>query len=174
MSTDRLTDQQLDDIEARHAAATAGPWGVYQFGGDSLIEVAADLKDTGTGYTARRTVARFDEEPLDNDPTHREWTAEEDWAQVQADAEFIAHAPEDVRALVAEVRRLQAQRRFLMRALAKRDAASGNADRAVREFLAPGPAEDPDDDETDELDDEIPNPPYDPPVGTTWREWHGG
>jgi hypothetical protein len=103
-----LTDQQLADIEARANAATAGPWGVYQYGGDSLIEIAADLEDTGCGYKARRTVARLEDEPLDNDPTHREWTAEEDWAQVQADAAFIAHAPEDVRALAAEVRHLRA------------------------------------------------------------------
>ncbi|MFJ4624272.1 hypothetical protein [Streptomyces sp. NPDC088812] len=104
-----LTPQQLDEIEARRKAATAGPWGVYVYGGDSLIEIAADLEETGCGYSARRTIARFDEEPLDNDPTHREWTAEEDWAQVQADAAFIAHAPTDVNALLAEVRRLTAE-----------------------------------------------------------------
>ncbi|MET9813198.1 hypothetical protein [Streptomyces sp. NPDC006355] len=93
---------------------------------------------------------------------------------ITAEHDGIKVDPAVVTVLVDEVRRLQTQRRFLMRALAKRDAASGNADRAVREFLAPGPAEDPDDDESDELDDEIPNPPYDPPVGTTWRQWHGG
>jgi hypothetical protein len=103
-----LTEQQLTDIEARANAATHGPWGVYTFGGDSLIEIAADLEDTGCGYRARRTIARFEDEPLDNDPAHREWTAEEDWAQVQADAEFVAHAPEDVRALLAEIHRLRA------------------------------------------------------------------
>jgi hypothetical protein len=104
-----LTTQQLDDIEARANAATPGPWGVYTFGGDSLIEIAADLEDTGCGYRARRTIARFEEEPLDNDPAHREWTAEEDWAQVQADAVFVARAPEDVPALLAEIRRLRAE-----------------------------------------------------------------
>lgn len=105
-----LTEQQLHEIEASAAAATPGPWGAYQYGGDSLIEVAADLQDTGTGYRARRTVARFDEEPLDNDPTHREWTADEDWAQVQADAAYIAAMPPEVAtALVAEVRRLRAE-----------------------------------------------------------------
>jgi hypothetical protein len=103
------TDQQLDEYEALAAAATDGPWGVYQYGGDSLIEIAADLEDTGCGYQARRTVCRFDEEPLDNDPAHRDWTGEEDWAQVQADAAYIAAmSPETGRALVAEVRRLRA------------------------------------------------------------------
>lgn len=106
--TTPLTDEQLGQIEARATAATDGPWGVYTFGGDSLIEIAADLEDTGCGYRARRTIARLEDEPLDNDPTHREWTAEEDWAQVQADAAFIAHAPEDVAALLAEIRRLRA------------------------------------------------------------------
>lgn len=108
--TSQPTGQQpdLDAIETRKNAATPGPWGVYTFGGDSLIEIAADLQETGTGYRARREICRLEDEPMDNDPTHREWTAEEDWAQVQADAEFVAHAPEDVRALVAEVRRLRA------------------------------------------------------------------
>ena len=104
-----LTQQQLADIEARANAATDGPWGVYTFGGDSLIEIAADLHETGHGYSARRTIARFDEEPLDNDPAHREWTAEEDWEQVQADAAFVAAARTDVPALLAEVRRLRAE-----------------------------------------------------------------
>ncbi|MBQ1164975.1 hypothetical protein KBZ21_44120, partial [Streptomyces sp. A73] len=48
------------------------------------------------------------EEPLDNDPAHREWTAEEDWDQVQADAAFIAHARQEVPALAADVVRLRA------------------------------------------------------------------
>lgn len=42
----------------------------------------------------------------------------------------------DVPALIAEVRRLQAQRKFLIDQLTKRDAASGAADAAVRAFLA--------------------------------------
>jgi hypothetical protein len=107
MTTTPLTDQQLGDIDTRAQAASKGPWGVYQYGGDSLIEIVADLEDTGCGYRGRREICRFEDEPLDNDPTHREWTAEEDWAQVQADAEFVAHAPEDVRALLEEVRRLR-------------------------------------------------------------------
>ena len=103
-NTGTRADLDLDAIEARAAAATPGPWGVYESGG--VIDIAADLQETGHGYRARRGICRLDEEPMDNDPAHREWTGEEDWAQVQADAAFIAHAPEDVAALVAEVRRL--------------------------------------------------------------------
>jgi hypothetical protein len=105
--TSELTTQQLDEIDARHKAATPGPWGVYEFGGGTAIDIAADLQDTGCGYRARREICRLEDEPLDNDPTHREWTAEEDWAQVQADSVFVAHAREDVPALIAEVRRLR-------------------------------------------------------------------
>lgn len=107
MTQPALTEQQLAEIEARHTAATPGPWGVYEFGGGSAIDIAAALEDTGTGYRARREICRLEDEPLDNDPTHREWTAEEDWAQVRADAAFIAHAPGDVAALLAEIRRLR-------------------------------------------------------------------
>lgn len=132
-----FTDQQLNEITAREKAATPGPWGIYESG--SLIDIAADLEDTGCGYRARREIARLEDEPLDNDPAHRDWTAEEDWAQVQADAAFVSHAREDVPALLAEVRRLRQQRRFLLDQIAKKDAASGAGDRALAEFLGAGP-----------------------------------
>ncbi|AVH59944.1 MULTISPECIES: hypothetical protein [Streptomyces] len=59
-------------------------------------------------------------------------TAEHDGIQVD---------PAVVTRLVDEVRRLQFQCRYLIGQLAKRDAASGRGDRAVREFLTadPGP-----------------------------------
>ena len=105
-----LTDQQLDEYETLANAATPGPWGIYEYGGGNLIDIAADLEETGCGYRARRAIASLEDEPLDNDPTHPEWTAEQDWAQVQADAAYIAAlSPEVARALVAEVRRLRAQ-----------------------------------------------------------------
>ena len=113
MTNQPLTDQQLDDITARAKAATPGPWGVYEYGGGTKLDIAADLQDTGCGYRARREIASLEDEPLDNDPTHREWTAEEDWAQVQADAAFIAvMSPEVAQALVAEIRRLRAELRI--------------------------------------------------------------
>ncbi|MDT0567884.1 hypothetical protein RM704_10450 [Streptomyces sp. DSM 3412] len=100
-----LTDERFTVLESRADAATPGPWGIYESG--SMMDIAADLEETGCGYRARREIARFEEEPLDNDPAHKEWTAEEDWAQVRADAVFIAHARTDVPALISEVRRLR-------------------------------------------------------------------
>ena len=53
-----------------------------------------------------------------------------------------AHPVADAGAgLLAEVRRLQGQRKYLLAQLAKRDAESGRGDTALREFLGEGPAE---------------------------------
>jgi hypothetical protein len=98
---------------------------------------------------------------------------------ILADHDGIKVDPAVVTVLVDEVRRLQCQSRFLLRAIARRDAETGRGDDAVREFLAPAADGHPDTDldepdEPDEPDEEIPNPPYDPPHGTTWLQWHGG
>ena len=54
-------------------------------------------------------------------------------ADSQAEADQLTGT--DVPALAAEIRHLRAQRKHLLGQLAKRDAASGEADRKVREFL---------------------------------------
>ena len=106
-----MTTTRIEEIRAREQAATKGPWGIYEGGkGGSLIDIAADLEETGCGYRARREICRLEDEPLDNDPAHREWTAEEDWSQVQADAQFTAHARDDVKFLLDRVAELEAQR----------------------------------------------------------------
>jgi hypothetical protein len=66
---------RLDDIQARHAAITPGPWRAT---GDDWIE-GADGQDIAQGV--------FDE-------------------QWDADAEFIAHCPDDVRWLLDRVTQL--------------------------------------------------------------------
>jgi len=53
----------------------------------------------------------------------------------------LAAAPQDVDALLATVRQLQGQRKFLLTQLAKRDAETGRGNTALREFLAGEPAE---------------------------------
>jgi hypothetical protein len=72
--TSPLTSQQLDDIDARHKAATPGPWKRSEDYSDILAPDGSQL----ASY----------------------WLA--------GDGEFIAHARQDVPALVAEIRRLQA------------------------------------------------------------------
>ncbi|WP_282790833.1 hypothetical protein [Streptomyces sp. CC224B] len=108
--TDRLSPQREAEIAARENAATPGPWGTYEYGGGSLLEIAADLQETGCGYRARRSIARLEDEPLDNDPAHKEWTEGEDWTQVKSDAAFVAHAREDVPALIAELAAVRTER----------------------------------------------------------------
>lgn len=95
------TEQQLDEIEARHTAATKGPWKRSEDYSDIVAPDGSQL----ASY----------------------WLA--------ADGEFIAHAPDDVRTLLDEVRRLQGQRRYLIEQLARKDARSGEADEKLREFL---------------------------------------
>ncbi|MFI1485706.1 hypothetical protein [Streptomyces sp. NPDC020747] len=63
-------------------------------------------------------------------------------------AETAAHIgdkinPRVVTELVDQIRRLQGQRRYLIDQIAKKDAASGAADRKAQEFLAGGSAEQP-------------------------------
>jgi hypothetical protein len=53
---------------------------------------------------------------------------------LQADADQMTG--EDVPALLAEIRRLKGQRKYLISQLAKRDAESGRGDEALRAFLA--------------------------------------
>jgi hypothetical protein len=104
---ERPTPERLEEIRAREGAATKGPWDLYEGGG--YLDIAADLEDTGCGYRARRQIVSFDDEPLDNDPAHAEWDEEDDRQQILADAAFIAHAREDVPALLAEIDRLKAE-----------------------------------------------------------------
>lgn len=109
MTADRLTPQRETEIAARAEAATPGPWGLYD-DETGLIDVAADLEDTGHGYRCRRYIGQLEADQIDNDPTHRDWTEEQDRAQVAADAAFIAHAREDVDLLRAELAAVRAER----------------------------------------------------------------
>lgn len=72
----------LEEIEARLAAATPGPWAWASAPAEGSSETPAEY--LANALTGAGPHASFD-------------------------AEFIAHAPEDIRALLAEVKRLQAQ-----------------------------------------------------------------
>lgn len=103
-----MSEQQLAEIRSREAATTKGPWGTYD-DGTGRIDIAADLEETGHGYTCRRGIAQTDDDPIDNDPAHMDWDEDTDLAQSEADAQFIAHARTDVPALLAEIDRLRAE-----------------------------------------------------------------
>lgn len=73
-----MTEQELQEIEAREAAATPGPW------------------RRGVGNTAMRVCSAY--------PAKCYFICEGTNA---ADLEFVEHSREDIPALVAEVRRLR-------------------------------------------------------------------
>ncbi|MER7801209.1 hypothetical protein ABTX71_12850 [Streptomyces parvulus] len=110
--TDHLTEQQLTDIENRTNAATKGPWEHHPAYGPNFFANTTGLYLQGVGDLNFGV-----------------------GEQARADEEFVKHAQQDVGALLAEVRRLQTQRKYLIGQLAKRDAESGAGDRAVVEFL---------------------------------------
>lgn len=106
MQHNPITDQQLDDIAAREAAATKGPWGFYD--GDNYADVAADLTMTSrASYSYREKIAQLEDENYWDDPAHEDDDEQRASEQMAANAAFIAHAREDVPLLLAEVRRLR-------------------------------------------------------------------
>lgn len=83
-----MTDEELNAIEARAAAATPGPWWVYDDGRSAGV-VNGDGSTYHRPYRAMICGGDAHEGYFDG-----------------PDADFIAHARTDVPALVAEVRRL--------------------------------------------------------------------
>ncbi|MHA4819448.1 hypothetical protein ACXZ65_34425 [Streptomyces aculeolatus] len=112
------TPERLDEIRGRERAATKGPWGFYD--GDTYADVAADLEMTSrSSYTYRQKIARLEDEDVYDDPAREDWNEEQASAQMAADARFIAHAREDVPALLAEIDRLTADNAELDQSLDK-------------------------------------------------------
>ncbi|MGW7053064.1 hypothetical protein [Streptomyces sp. NPDC054887] len=133
--SEHLTAEQEAEIRNREGSATPGPWGVYFDG--VVYDVASQIKLTSTGFQCRRAIARLDDEPIDNDPAHRDWTAEQDAVQVYHDATFVARSRSDVPALLTEVDRLRAELAATRRAKAENDerfqiAAAEQRDRAEK------------------------------------------
>lgn len=93
-----MTDEELAAIRARAEAATAGPW---EWLGDSDLHAV--------------TVYEYEpDEEARHDPTHLEYATEKIiitdsgcYPPEGADAEFIAHAREDIPRLLAEIARLR-------------------------------------------------------------------
>jgi uncharacterized small protein (DUF1192 family) len=97
-SNSAMTDEELQVIRARYEAATPGPWRVEHgrySGADWLIG------SLGTGY--------FDNGMHFVHITTNRVRASELYGNASVDAEFIAHAREDIPALLAEVERLRAE-----------------------------------------------------------------
>ena len=83
----------LQAIEARLAAATPGPWKAQDF-------VAAPTEDAGSAVVKQGNGGLV-AYALRSGAVEHEWY---DKPQCDADAEFLAHAPDDIRALLDEVK----------------------------------------------------------------------
>jgi hypothetical protein len=104
-----MTDERLAEIEARAAAATPGPWDA---GGPVKRESITKVLTGGGGPNGlSREVwevgAAGDLVPPGIAVVNRYTNGGGSW-EARANAEFIAHARQDVAELIAEVRRLRA------------------------------------------------------------------
>lgn len=88
----RMTDDELDAIDARQMAATPGPW---EF--ETRHDCNRDAYDA--------LVHRIDDDP-ELEPEVIEVLFDSNEVQCSANWQFISHAREDVPRLIAEVRRL--------------------------------------------------------------------
>lgn len=140
-----LTEQQLADIDALVSSEhlTPGPWRLDRESCDCGDGYGCSHGEYVTGVVtpapteiAADRCKRTGEQPRDYD-FHRSEIGD----FTEADWELMVAAREAVPALLAEVRRLQGQRKFLLGQLAKKDAASGAGDRALAEFLSGQPDE---------------------------------
>lgn len=77
-----MSDERLEQIQARAVAATPGPWDCYGDGAHEVFD-AGEYSDGDPGEVVAPVVTKLN------------------------DAEFIAHAREDIPALLAEVARLR-------------------------------------------------------------------
>lgn len=89
------TTLDLDAIRQRAEAACPGPWKAYN-GNEGSV-------DYGPFWAVAN--AAFHNPPADDDTP---WIAVEIHVGLQADAEFIAHARQDIPALLTEIDRLRA------------------------------------------------------------------
>ena len=138
-----LTGQQLDEYEAVAARAAGDPFFVTDCEGklavwreSALTHVRRDEDGQINTYSLPSSYRSTDEviETIYLDS----WDPGEDATddQRRQDITDLVDSRAALPALLAYVRRLQGQRKYLITQLAKRDAETGRGDRALREFLA--------------------------------------
>ena len=103
MPNEPMTEERIAEIRGREKAATQGPW---EAGKDDFTKnIIEAVKDRGTIIVQRR------------DDPNMFWNSIIPLKQTFSDADFIAHAREDIPALLDEVERLRAENEVLEKAL---------------------------------------------------------
>ncbi|MEZ5245220.1 MAG: hypothetical protein R2707_09005 [Acidimicrobiales bacterium] len=95
----------LGPIEDRLSNSTPGPWFRYAFNDDKFTTSIAVATVPQPQPTSHR--GRFPDVPLESFVALTMWPDVFSSYQADADASFIANAPTDIAALIAEVRRLR-------------------------------------------------------------------
>lgn len=98
-----MTDEELAAIQGRLTKATPGPWVHSQHGCYVILGYKPEKKRID-GYGADDHVCVLD------DGDHHQYRSEDEQL---ANAALIAHAPDDISRLLAEVRRLNKASRYL-------------------------------------------------------------
>ena len=100
-----MTDEQLAEIEERLRAATPGPWQAMRQGNQYIeTDYLPTAKVVGASVV---TGLKRPWNPHAYISFGMRATTHEEARFTDADADFIAHAPTDIAALIAEVRRLR-------------------------------------------------------------------
>lgn len=119
-----LSDERIAEIRQRAEKATKGPWTV---GNDEVIGLGIEQTSRGS-FTYEAQLARV----LDLFDREDENVGRRHLGSQEADAQFIAHAREDVPALLAEVERLRAE----LNGMRAREHALGEEVEGLRAALA--------------------------------------
>lgn len=107
MSNEPMTEERLAEIRGREKAATQGPWVADEHAFSVTLGYNPDHKRTHGYGCGNNFVCDL------NDGEYHEYYRE---AEQRANADFIAHAREDVSALLDEVERLRAENEQLKEA----------------------------------------------------------
>lgn len=109
----------IEAIKAREKAASPGPWRR----GDSMTRQSSDFNVSGSG-----------EWPIFDSDSQRIGVL--DGKPIKLNAEFVAHARQDIPALIAEVEALREAHEVLVRHWKKHNGHNCPEDKEVREALA--------------------------------------
>ncbi len=133
-----MTDEQLREIEERANAATPGPWHAGYWSGQCHMKHKHDPRICQYDYTLQTRKGDSFIGVVNDERETVVGVSYDDLVVSEADNQFIAHAREDIPALIAEIRRLSLyEQEFREAVQASTDLFQG-ADAPYNHLLLPG------------------------------------